>query len=279
MYRLLLIGSVFLWLGAMTALFVRDVWPAWTAQDAPPITKELLNQIDHRQEQYGIFDQDGARMGTAWTNILTAGGNTTIYGTAALSVSAILPMPELRIETVTEFADDGALDSFNLDVFGVPMTTIKVRGERRGVYFPCELQVGPLHRQANLELSASRMIGDALRPFSFLPTLKVGQSWRMQVLDPMSAVMTRQTQFTSVIATVTGEETVQHAGRSIVCKVVETSPHHVKAWVAPEGRVVIQEAQLPAMGKYRIRQEPFDENARTQARERIRARGPLREPD
>src|SRR6185369_17210571 len=33
MHKLLLTGVVLLWLTAMTALFMRDVWPAWTAQD------------------------------------------------------------------------------------------------------------------------------------------------------------------------------------------------------------------------------------------------------
>jgi hypothetical protein len=150
------------------------------------------------------------------------------------------------------------------------MTVIRVYGERRGIYFPCELQVGAIVRQANLELSASRMIGDTLRPFSFLPTLKVGQSWRMQLLDPLSAALFRRTQFTSIVAKVTGEEIIEHEGQPVTCKVVETSPQHVKAWVGPDGRVLLQEAELPALGKLRIREEKYDAGARQAAKDQIK---------
>lgn len=268
MYRSLVIGSLLLWVAAMSCLFMRDVYPAWTAQDAPPVTPAMLNNLQALQEQYGIFRGDGARLGTAWSNIAMSGGNTTVHGTAALAPAML---PEVRIETITEFTPDGALDSFSLDVYGVPMTVIKVRGERRGPYFPCELQVGPLIRQANLELSASRMIGDTLRPFSYLPTLKVGQSWRMQLLDPVAAVMARRTQFTSIVARVTGEETIQHDGRPVICKVVETSPQQVKAWVAPDGRVLVQEAEMPGLGKVRVEQERYNNVARSEVKERIRS--------
>src|SRR5690606_34576415 len=103
-----------------------------------------------------------------------------------LLIEGLSFIPAVRIETTTEFDPEGELDSFRMDVFGVPMTKIWVAGERRGIYFPCELQVGPLYRQANLDMSASRMISESLRPFTVLPNLYVGQSWRMQILDPLS---------------------------------------------------------------------------------------------
>lgn len=266
MHRLIFTGSFLLWATAMTALFIRDVWPAWTAQDAPPFKQGMVERLERREEQYGVFNNQGVRIGTAWSNIVSAGGNTTVYGTAVLSVA---PLPELRIETTTEFADDGALDNFMLRVFGVPMTTIKIWGERRGIYFPCELQVGALRRQANLEMSASRMIGDTLRPFSFMPELRVGQSWRMQVLDPLTAAFSKSTQFQSIIATVTGEETIDHLGTQVKCKVVQTSPHHVKAWVGPDGRVLLQEVEMPGVGKIRVRQEKYEPNQREAAKNRV----------
>jgi hypothetical protein len=58
MHRLLTIGIVFLWVSAMTALFVRDVWPAWTAQDAPPMTPDELARFGPEQ-QLSICDAKG----------------------------------------------------------------------------------------------------------------------------------------------------------------------------------------------------------------------------
>ncbi|MBI4579145.1 MAG: hypothetical protein HY718_05540 [Planctomycetes bacterium] len=268
MYRLLSVGIVLLWVTAMAALFVRDVYPAWTAQDAPPMTKEQLARLDQRQQQMAICDAGGKRLGTAWSDISSAGGNTSIRGTVHLEGIALVPV--LLVETSTDFDPQGELDSFNLDVFGVPATTIKVRGERHGIYFPCEIQIGPLFRQANLEMAASRLLGDAFRPFNYLPALKVGQSWRMQVIDPVSAALGGGTRFTAVVARVTGKETIEYRGRPIECFVVETSPGRAKAWVDAEGCVFRQQVELPGLGRLIVSDEPYDDEARTRARRRVR---------
>lgn len=266
MYRFLVIGSVVLWVVAMTALVRHDVMPAWTAQDVPPVAHSVLSHSDRLREQYGLFNGEGVRLGTAWSEIIPGTPNTTVRGTATVAFS---PLPEIRIDTETVFTPDNALDSFNLDVFGIPMTVIRVRGERRGIYFPCTLDFATVHRQANLDLAASRMIGDTLRPFSYLPTLKIGQSWRMQLLDPVSAAITHQAQFTSIVATVVGEETKEFEHRSILCKIVETSPHQVRAWVDPDGRVLLQEVDVPGLGKIRVKLETFDDSARESMQKRI----------
>ncbi len=269
MYRLLTVAVVLLWLGAMTALFVRDVWPSWSAQDAPPMLADSLADLLHRQEQYGLFKVNQAgepavRVGTAWASIQPAGQGSAIRGT--VMVNGLPLIPPVRIETETVFDNDGGLDSFWLRVLGIPRTRVFVRGERHGIYFPCEIHLGPIHRQTNLEMSASRLIGDSLRPFSVLPTLHVGQSWRMQLLDPLSAALTRRVQFRSLVAHVTGMETIEHRGETVECFVVETSPQQVKAWVDRQGRVLLQEAEMPGLGRLLVRHEPYDEELRTRAR-------------
>lgn len=267
MHKLILVGAILLWLTAMTALFVRDVLPAWTAQDAPVLSITEFEQTERRHQQFAIFQKDGQRIGTAWSNLSPGPGNSTINGTVVLeNLGAI---PAIRIETLTEFDKDGDISAFRLDVFGVPMK-IRVEGERLGLYFPCKLQVGPLFREANLDAAASRMIGESLRPFAFLPNLKVGQSWRMQILDPMTAVMARRAEFTSLVATVTGEEEITHLGEPVLCKVVDTSPTHVRAWVTPRGEVVRQEVDVPGLGKIVVEEEEFSEGSRDAARSRIR---------
>ncbi|HOJ75506.1 MAG TPA: hypothetical protein PLQ89_14315 [Phycisphaerae bacterium] len=267
MHRLLTVGIVLLWVSAMTALFVRDVWPAWTAQDAPPMTRDELARFGGDQ-QLGIFDSAGKRLGTAWSSVSKVGSNTAIHGTVHIEGLSVVPV--VLVETSTEFDEKGELDSFNLDVFGVPMTSIKVRGERHGIYFPCEIQMGPLFRQANLDMAASRLIGDSLRPFNYLPLLKVGQSWRMQIVDPLSAVMGGSTRFTSIVARVTGRETIDHDGKPVDCFRVETTPGQAKAWVAPDGRVLVQEVDVPMLGKVKVRDEDYDEQLRNSVRRRYR---------
>lgn len=268
MYRLLSVGIVVVWLGAMVALFMRDVYPAWTAQDAPPMTMEQFVSANQREQQVGIYDAKGKRLGTAWSDLFTTGATTGIRGT--VHVEGISLVPQVLIETSIEFDADGALDNFNLDVFGVPMTTIRIRGERHGIYFPCTIQVGPIHRQANLEMAASRLLGDSFRPFSYLPTLEVGQSWRMQVIDPVSAVLGGSTRFVPLVAQVTGKETIDVNGKPVECFVVRTHPGKATAWVGENGRVYVQEVDVPGMGTLTVREEAYDDAERDHARALMR---------
>lgn len=268
MYRFFLTGSLLLWFAAMSSLFMRDVWPAWTAQDAPAVTPAQIADLEGQVKQYALAS-DGRRLGTAWSEIRRSSGLITLTGTILLHRTGV--MPEIRIESSTDFEEDGDLDSFMLNIYGVPGTLIKVTGERRGIYFPCELQIGPLHRQANLDLSASRLIGDSMRPFSYLPSLKVGQAWRMQLLDPFAIVVRRRAEFTSIIARVVRRETIQHRGRPVACFVVETSPQQIRAWVDDRGQVLVQEVEIPGFGRVQVREEKYQENARTTIRNKIRS--------
>lgn len=265
-------GVVVLWLAAMSALFVRDVLPGWTAQNPPAMGREQF-MVDE-QQQVAIRKATGERIGTAWDNLTSVGGNTAVYATALLE--GLKPMPPMLIDSLTEFDPEGHLDTFRLDIYGVPMTRIKVRGEKRGIYFPVDLQVGPMSHQANLDQAASRMIGDTLRPFSYLPKLAVGQSWRMQMLDPLS-MLRGKTQFNSIVARVVRTERIANPlkpGQQIECFVVETFPASSKAWVDGDGRVLLQEADVPMLGKIVVSAEPYDETARNKARnEYVTARG------
>jgi hypothetical protein len=101
-----------------------------------------------------------------------------------------------------------------------------------------------------------------MQPFSYLPELKVGQSWRMQVLDPISAAMSRQTNFKPMVATVTRMEMVESIedGEPVECFVVETSPQSAIAWVDRQGRVLKQQAHMPGFGQVTVQLEPYDES-------------------
>ncbi len=267
MYRMLAIGVLLFWLSAMSALFMRDVWPAWTAQEPPPMTPTQLARLADRKTQLGIFAGDGRRLGTAWRQMTTSAATTTLYGTVITEPYAYIPAT--RTETETEFNVDGGLEAFRLNVYGIQGTIIEAQGERRGIFFPCEFQFGVMRRRINLDLSATRLIGDSLQPFGYLPELRVGQAWRMQILDPLSAIVGGKARFHSVVARVTGREVIIHEGRPVECFVVVMDNHPIKAWVDDDGRVCVQEAEMPGFGKMILRAEPYDERAFQQARQNI----------
>jgi len=258
MYRLISVTIVVFWITAMSALFMRDVYPAWTAQDVPPV----LSDPDDRStisEQLGIFDAEGQRRGTAWSEVSHSSGMSSMEG--VIFLNDLGSLKSVLIVTDTEFVN-GELDNFELRVLGVPGVKIRVHGERHGIYFPCELQAGPFFREVNLESTATRMVGDVFRPFSYLPALKVGQSWRMQMIDPISAVLGGKARLTSLVAKVVRQETRTFGDQTIECFVVTTSPGQVTAWIGPDGKVYEQQMNVPMLGPMTVRYEPMDEQAR-----------------
>ncbi len=276
MYRLFGLAVVLLWVVAMTALFYRDILPAWTAQDPPVMSRDLFADLRESPQQHAIYDAQGRRLGTCWTRASSSSAETTVYGTILLQ--GLLPTGKVRVETSTDFDQAGEIDAFRLEVYGVPMTVIRVNGERRGIFFPCTIQMGPIQRQVSLDASASRLIGDSVRPFGFLPRLKVGQSWRMQIVDPMS-LMRRTSRMTSIVATVTGREEIDYLGRPVECFVVQTSPLETRAWVLPDGRVARQEVQAAGLGRIAVQEEPYREQDLIAARRAVSAGPDRREQD
>ena len=62
---------------------------------------------------------------------------------------------------------------------------------------------------------------------------------------------------------VTGKEMITHGGERIETFVVEGGG--VTAWVAADGRVLRQEANLPLVGKLILLDEPYDDDAYAEA--------------
>ena len=63
MYRLIGIGVFLLWVTAMVSLFVRDILPAWTAQDPPHLTGEQYRLLDEPNQQFQVVDAKGRLQG------------------------------------------------------------------------------------------------------------------------------------------------------------------------------------------------------------------------
>lgn len=269
MYRLIGVGAFLLWVTAMVSLVVRDILPAWTAKDPPHVTGEQFKLLDEPNQQFGVVDAKNRRVGTVWSDVTHNPGNGTTSITAIAKLDKLPIIPPIRIFSSTDFDSNGAIESFRMNVVGVLNQRMHIHGERWGIYFPVEMQFGPIRRETNLDYAATRLIGESLHPFAYLPTLRVGQSWRMQVLDPVAVVLGNRADFKPVVATVTRKETIAHpteAGRSVECFVVETSPTPSRAWVDAKGHVFRQETDLPGFGRITLVKEAYNAQQRRDAR-------------
>jgi hypothetical protein len=257
------------WLLAMGALIHRDILPFWQTQEPP------AQNIPPGRFQVAISDQQGRRIGTTWVTTMSVASFSLVVSTTRLDVGALSGLSsvagEMFVETELTYAADDTLDEFSLKLDSGTLSAV-VSGARYGSEYACTATVGSVTRTLSFDGELSSLLGDSLRPFTYLKGLRVGQSWRLRLIDPLALLKSRSLEFTTQLVRVTRRETIQHAGRAVECHRIETDG--TAAWADDEGRVLRQEVQIPFLGKWVITTEPFDEPSYERAKTVI---GQLRE--
>lgn len=255
-----------LMLSANTALFMRDHLPALTAGDAPTPEVFRLGTGEERWVQTAIRDSEGREVGKSWTRVhrdqaVSTHEQTTFINAIRLPGGVLTPAVRVEMELLYQ-ADAHTVDEAHLRVAGLPVT-VKFDGERISGEFACMWKVGDQTGTFVLDGAATRALGDALRPFDRLPNLDVGQTWRMRLVNPLEnlapGLRAEGIDLESVLVRVTAREQIRVDGTSFDAFRVE-APRAV-AWVAEDGRVVLQEVDLPLLGKLTIVDQPFDAHA------------------
>lgn len=246
-----------LWLVAMGWLVGHDLLPLWMAGEPPRMVPDLRLRGEGGNAQYVILDSHG-EMGSIWSTHLVDEGGLRRDDTIWIERLPVDLAP-LRVDVASVFTADGRLDELTV-VLENPDAFVRLHGERFDTAFSFTLTGVGRMQSFKIPLSDRGMIGGALHPFGQLPGLHVGQKWRMQLVNPLAAIMPLGDRFIHVVAEVTGEERIRTRAGEINTLVVE-SPS-VKAWVDARGDVVAQELTLPMIGKLRVERLPgFDRDA------------------
>ncbi len=242
------------WMVSMCWLMMHDVIPAWTAQDPPRVVAADWVERYGKESQYGIFDDHGFRIGGIWTTY-ASGAATDREDEIYLKRLPLIGPMHLWVRSIYDL--DGALDELDMAILG-DWSPIRIKGEQFGEKFAVHIDAGAIkHRQVfKLERSGAGMISGAIRPFDAMPDLTEGQSWRMQVMNPVAAVTGVGSKFIPMLVKVVGSETIEVEGVLRDCFIVEAD--RVRAWVdATNGKVWSQEIRLP-FGTYTVRLETYD---------------------
>lgn len=265
MNRLVGIVAAVLWLIAMTALVQRDIVPFWTAQEPPPLT------LPNDTFQVAIHNSTGTRLGTTWVRMVPTQNLTTVRSTTLLNLSSLaslLPASgPLLLDTCLTYQAGGVLDQFRCRIKGAPWP-ILVQGERCGRDFACATTIGTTKKMIPLDGRLSECLAENLRPFTHLKDLRVGQNWRIRLLDPFALLQGRSPDPKMQLVSVTGREPITHRASQVNCFRIETEGS--VAWADATGRVLRQEVQIPLLGKWVLTDEPFDQAARHAAIEILR---------
>ncbi len=247
----------------MTWLIAHDVAPNWTAMDAPPV-QASAGWFDRDSEcQFAVWDEFG-RIGSVWTRYFV--DDQSVLRDDLIWIERLpLDLAPLRVTATSAFTAEGVLDEFTirLETRG---SDVKLHGERFPADFSFRLESGPIDKAFKVPLTQGGLFAGAFLPFADMSDLRVGTRWRMQVVNPLALLTGVGQRFIPVLVEVTGEERIQTPAGDRNCLVVE-SPS-VKAWVGADGLVLVQEADIPALGRIRIvRLADFDEEGRTKARQ------------
>lgn len=252
---------ILFWAASMTWLVWHDVWPVLTAGDPPNVAARL--DSNRQTYQVGIYNKYGQRIGTVWSTYRQIGNSSRREDVIHLKSFPVLGRGLIRIDS--QFSEDGRLDQFTLSVRS-PDIDLSITGERFSSVYGFTIAAGAGPETFKVNAADAGLIGDAFRPFAALPGLEVGQSWRMQVVNPIAALTGFGQRFTPILVRVTGREVITTSdGRSVTCLVVEAPG--VKAWVDRDGLVLVQEVELPIGGRITLRDEPFDAQAMQDAAE------------
>ncbi len=275
----------------MSWLVAHDVWPSVTADDPPSVKSTEWIRGEGRESQFTIHD-GSRKLGTIWSTYLlntprSGGRGSSSQGEAfpvqrediiwldhlpSVAMQMGYDITPLRVISDSTFSTDGQLDEFTLRVAS-NHTNLRLHGERFHADFSFVLEGPALPRRVfKLPLSQGGLIADLLNPLTQLPGLRVGQRWRMQVFNPLTAVTGLGERFIPMLVNVTGEERIATPGGEATCFVVESSAAgsavvNTTAWVDANGVVLMQEVKLPGLGTIRIvREAQVDKAARMKAR-------------
>ncbi len=251
--RLGLIALFVCWLASMAWLGWHDVWPAWTAVDAPRLDGGDWLTEETMQTQLRIVDQFKRRVGTVWSEY--SENKARISRSDTVWIEGMGPVPALRIEIDSDFTKEGLLDEINMELFGAG-EKFQLLAERYSGHLAFKMDLGKRTQYFKVDAADVGTVDSMFRPFATLPRLEVGQSWRTHVFNPLAALTGVGSKLIPMLVKVTGWESIQTDEGEVKCFVIEAGK--ARAWVKTNGVVVRQEVKLPVGGTLYIEAEPFD---------------------
>lgn len=237
--------STAFWLMMMLLLFMADVLPNYTAVDNPGYDT-VVGKIEAPVTRVMAVMQGDEEVGLSTTNITPQpDGTYSISNVTDLQVKVgILEYKFSAVLNVTLDADK-QLDQVFLDVNLGADRRARVKGRRINDRLILEIDFAGNTFRENLPYD-NTIISSYFNPFPIGARLKVGQEWRIKLLDPLFgstkvAVIKVVAKETIKLAVRKGEEPREFSTYKIV---TEWNSMTLNAWATEEGVVLKEETPL-----------------------------------
>jgi len=190
--------------------------------------------------------------------------------------------PSILVETeLTYRQDERLVDELSFRLHGLGFAVV-LEGEAMPTgEFACKWRVAEERGAFLLDARAPAALGDVIRPFDRLPELRVGQTWRVRLLDrsrrssaagAWPAPGWTSNRSSSASPGVSGGA----PGRGREVFVVAAENGQACAYAAPT-RVLRQVVNVPLLGRLVLEDEPFDEHLLRHQRTCSAAAGAVRQ--
>jgi len=269
------VAVVFLWLATMTWLVTQKVMPSLLTGDPPDYLRILEDRQNERPVCWAMLWGD-RRLGWAVNrNLPLPDGMTEVRSRIYFEqlplkdlvpawLAALLPSldqleGDWQVETRSSLVLDpaGRLSRFDsLVQFKPGIKRIKVEGVIQGSLLSLSVHYSDFSYETQLALPRKTMLSDAISPQTRLPGLRDGQSWTMEVYNPLRPPTPGWEQSMQIVhVKVEGTEPVLWEGRPVDCWLVVcrgdpgdglggANVPRGRLWVHFDGRVLKQEVTV-----------------------------------
>lgn len=233
---------VLFWLVMNGALMRRELWLPKLSSVSTGIASTLSSDIHYREQWKGIY-YEGEKVGYSNTTINKVSGSNApgyIVLNRTFMVVKMLDNPlKVQFEGLLRTDEEFKMRNFSCQLKSVGHE-ISLDGRLEGTRLSMSVVSGGKVFRKETTVSEDVSISNSLSPLLYLPDLKPGVTYTLDVLNPISFATSRAK------ITITGMEPFEYKDKQLDVYVVETEYEGTsfKAWVTEGGEVLKEATQL-----------------------------------
>jgi hypothetical protein len=249
------------WVAMSGWLFYRDLWPRLRPGEPPPYLIDLMDEARAKETNITwIVYQSDVQSGYARTSVVYNPPDDTFNLKGEFKLKEPKSTEEARLEIHSSYkvTRDGALQEIDAEVWvrelrlGGVNVRVRIHGTFHGeirdgqLYSHCRVD-SPLHDLNDdlppIPVSQRGSVLNPLQPLNRLHGLRVGQHWRVPLMNPLAGVLPGSTPDVQFLEADVRQGLFSLNGGGIPCYVIDYQGNEItgKTWVRQSDNTVLQQ--------------------------------------